>query len=360
MHTFLRASLKDSISEYSANVISALVKAEVEASMLQCNQGPSSGSCIFIDAIVGDEMANAGLYLMLIKDCLDRIAKGKDPIDKYTGESRICLAILKDVATVITPLILHISPESSSHVDPRPAIAEAFFLTAQSLVAVCRKHDQIAATLHGDGVEPFLGECLSKAMALIFLKDLGTRKDHAPDIQKGMSLDGPHTLAIFSFISEAMLGPSIFAAGGASILSAIQVTQTFGQDGAVILISSILRGVSGAIPPWAVEETPLLFKAIYTAMDNDCDTFIHALGASTKVKAAVPFGGVRSNELLAGRYLDVSDTHIQSFLSQSKKVCSTNEWKRLKVILKSTCGGKKKDSGFNLKPQFTSWECERL
>ena len=32
----------------------------------------------------------------------------------------------------------------------------------------------------------------------------------------------------------------------------------------------------------------------------------------------------------------------------------------MKVILKQACGGKKKDAGFNLKPQFTTFDCERL
>ena len=78
VHSVLRASIKESITDYSANMITALIKAECEASTLQCNQGPNSGSNLFNDNIVGEDMVNTGVYIMLIKDCLDRIAKKND------------------------------------------------------------------------------------------------------------------------------------------------------------------------------------------------------------------------------------------------------------------------------------------
>jgi len=361
----LRTSLKENISEYCANILSALTKAECEAATVQCNQGPKSGSNLFNDNVVGEEMIHAGAYIVLIGECLDRIAKKKEVqiSEKFVTECRRCLSVLKDVAPVVMPLLLHQSPEANSHEDPRPTIAEAWFVTMTSLVSVCRNHKQIAASLVGDEVESFLGESLSLAMMLIFQKDLGTRRTAAPDIQRGMSLDGPHTLAVDTFFSESMLlGPSILSAGGRSILALIQSDDAIGQSniGAIILTASVLRAVSGALPPWAVEDCPTLFRSLFVAMDSDPDKFIQILSAATKVKASSPFGPINPGELLAGRYLDVSHRHIESFLHQSKAVCIKGDWRKLKVILKSTCGGKKKDAGFNLKPQFTSWECERL
>merc|ERR1712194_45297 len=201
-------------------------------------------------------------------------------------------------------------------------------------------------------------------IALIFLKSLGSKSvDGTHKFQKGMSLDGPHTLAFLKFASDCMLlGPSIVSAAGKSILSGIQVNDTFGQSdiGAAILAASLLRAVSGALPPWAVEEIPTLMRSMYVAFGSDCDRLIQILSVSTKVTASVPFWAIDSGELLAGRYLDVSHHHVESFLRQSKMVCTKGNWNKLKVILKATCGGKKKDSGFNLKPQVTSWECERL
>ena len=318
----LRASLKEAISDYSANIIGALIKAECEAATAQCNQGPESGSNIFSDGIVGEDMVHAGLYIILIRDCLDRIAKANDHAENFIDESRRCLSVLKDVAPVVIPLMLHQSPEASAHVDPRPSIAEAWFLTIESLVAVCRSHE-LAAPLASNGVESFLGESLSVATLIIYLKDLGTKKVPAPAIQKGMSLDGPQTLAIESFVSASLLlGPNILLAAGQSIKSVIQVDNATSEDNfGLILIAGLLRGVSGAQPPWAVEETPTLFQSIYVALGNDCDQFVQTLSASTKVTASLPFGGVRAGELLAGRFLNVSNRHIESLLSKSKELC---------------------------------------
>jgi hypothetical protein len=91
-------------------------------------------------------------------------------------------------------------------------------------------------------------------------------------------------------------------------------------------------------------------------------------------------------ELLAGKLLDAKRLpHGIVFVSQSKEVCikgnnyliktfadvfwryahtlnasHLGNWQKIKVILKATCGGKKKDSGFSLRPSFTTWECNRL
>ena len=320
----LRTCLNENISDYCASIISALIKAECEAATVQSNHGPESGSNIFNDGVVGEEMVHAGASIMLIRECLDRIAKKKGQMEKCTNECRKCLSVLKDVAPIVMPLLLHQSPEANSHVDPRSTIAEAWFLTMTSLVSICRNHEQIAASLVGDDVESFLGESLSIAIALIFLKDMGTKDASARAIQRGMSLDGPQTLAMLGFASECMLlGPSILVAGGRSILSVIQVNDAVGQSniGVTILAASLLRAVSGALPPWAVEETPTLIQSMYVAMGSDCDKLIQILSAATKVAASAPFGAINSGELLAGRYLDVSNVHIESFLRQSKEVC---------------------------------------
>ncbi|KAL9179854.1 hypothetical protein ACHAXT_007824 [Thalassiosira profunda] len=363
VHSALATCLKSTISSKSANIIAALIKAECDAATTQCNRGPESGSNLFIDAIVGEEMVSAGVYSILIKDCLKRIGKTKGRAEKCMVESQTCLSLLQDVAPAILPLLLHQSPEASAHVDPRPTIAEAWFLALESLVLVCRNSEQIASSLADHGMTTFLGDSLSVAMALIFLKDVGTKHSAAPDSQNGMSLDGPQTLALERFVTASLLlGPNILAATGKSVSTLIQVPGVQGQgyEGAVILIAAIMRGISGAVPPWLVEEAPDLFRSLYTCVGCDCDQFMLILDASTKIKASAPFGGVRAGELLAGRYLDCSSHHLTTFLSKSKDVCTKGDWRRLKVVLKAACGGKKKDAGFNLKPQYTSWECDRL
>jgi len=359
----LRTCLKANISNYCASIISALIKAECEAAAVQSNRGPQSGSNIFSDCVIGEEMLHAGAYIVLIRECLDRIGKEEGQMEKHMEECRRCLSVLKEVSPLVMPLMLHHSPEATSHVDPRPTIAEAWFLTMTSLVSICKKHNHIASSLVKDDMESFMGESLSVTVSLSFLKDLGSRESSSPATQKGMSLDGPHTLAMNGFTSECMIaGPRILTKMGRSIVSIVQVNHIFDQSniGVIILAASLLRAVSGALPPWSVEDTPTLAQSMYLAMHSDPDAFIEIFSAATKVTASANFGAIKSGELLAGRYLDVSNKHIESFLHQSKEVCIKGNWKKLKVILKATCGGKKKDSGFNLKPQFTSWECDRI
>jgi hypothetical protein len=272
---------------------------------------------------MGDEMARAGVYIILIRDCLDRIAKNKDP-KTGVNECRKCLLVLQYCAPAVIQLLAHLLPEANSHVDPRPTIAEAWYLALVSLVSFFRNHEMVASCLISDGVEKFFGESLSLVMALIFLKDLGTKKDPSTPIQNGLSLDGPQTLAIQSFVSElVLLGPSILA--GTSILSVIQVNQlSFGTHqmcGPAILIAALLRSISGALPPWIVEEAPALFRSIYIATGSDGDSFVQILRVSTKLTASASFGGVRPGELLAGKYLNASDSHIKTFLSQTREVC---------------------------------------
>lgn len=308
-------------------------------------------------------MVGAGVYLILIRDCLIRINQTKNQCRKDVDDCVKCLSILKQVSSVVTLLLLHQSPEANCHLDPRPTITEAWFLTLSSLVSICQNHEHIASVLVNDGVESFLGESVALATALIYLKDIGTRTDLAALVQKGMSLDGAHTLAIETFLTESLiLGPSILSAGGKSILSSISLNDALDQSilGPAILLAAFLRSVSGALPPWIVEEIPYLFQSMYIAMGSNVDEFIQVLRVSTKLKATVSFGGVRSGELLAGRYLDARESHVEGFLSQTKDVCIKGNWQKLKIILKATCGGKKKDSGFKLKPQFTTWDCDRM
>lgn len=278
-------------------------------------------------------MAHAGVFIILIRDCLDRITKNKN-IETGVNECRKCLSVLQYCAPVVTQLLVHPSPEANSHVDPRPTIAEAWYLALGSLVSICRNHDMVAACLISDGVEKLFEESLSLVMALIFLKDLGTKKDPARPIQNGLSLDGPHTLAIQSFISESvLLGPSILAE--TSILSAIQLNRlSFGTHqmcGPAILTAALLRSISGALPPWIVEEAPALFRSIYIATGSDGDGFVQILRVSTKLTASASFGGVRPGELLAGKYLDASNSHIESFLSQTREVCNQGKYQQFIV-----------------------------
>ena len=199
-----------------------------------------------------------------------------------------------------------------------------------------------------------------------------------------MSLDGPQTLAMTEFMVDA-LSPSTLAATARSFATHFQLENTTQNEnlGASIISAGLLRAASGALPPWAVELTPAIFKSLFAALGNNCDVFIEIVSVSTKLES--------SGEVLAGRYFGtVSSAHIESFLSKTREACKkgkniayplasgsfdtsfvrtpdnyvssfqSGEWNKMKSIIKTACGGKKKVSGFKLKAQFTCWDCERL
>jgi len=355
-----------SMTDYSSGVLTALIKAECEAAAAQCGQGPHSGSTLFIENIVGEEMIHSGAYIMLIGEYLKHLSSSKHmTVEDQVELCRRCVQTLRHSAPVVASILLHDSPEAINHVDPRPTLAEAWFLTMKTLASVCRHNEQINSSLVADNVQILFGESVSLAMLFIFMKDIGGKKRPAPDMQRGMSPDGPQTLAISDFISESMLlGPSILTASFSAISAHIQLNygNTFPVEvlGAAVISASLLRAISGATPPWVVEDTPILFQSIYSSLGSNLDLFIHTLGVSTKHETLTDFGALRAGEKLCGRYLDASDSHIISFLTKARECAAKNDWKKMKVVLKSATGGKKKESGFNLKPHYSSWECERV
>ena len=59
--------------------------------------------------------------------------------------------------------------------------------------------------------------------------------------------------------------------------------------------------------------------------------FSAGLAFSVAFTASASFGGVRPGELLAGKYLDASDSHIESFLSQTREVCNQGKYQQFIV-----------------------------
>lgn len=369
---------KHTMTKYVAKAIVALQNAEIEAAIRQCGQSVSSGSNIFIDCVVGEEMLSAGAYLTVVRESLKRTVSSPDlGAERAIVEVRLCLEVLSRSSLSLTSLLLNSSAEANSYADPRPTIAEAWFQTMSALVSICKTN--LSSQFSGeDGIQDIIGASLSTCIALVFMKDLGSKKSPPPAVQRGMSLDGPQTLAMTDFMAEAIsLGPSILAATSRSFATHFNlenVTQNE-ETGGIIVAAGLLRAASGALPPWAVELTPIIFKSLYVALGSSCDALIHILANSTKIDI--------SGDFLAGRYFEsVSSVHIDSFLSKTREACNKGasslcnsqskancalthlnllgEWNKLKSIIKTACGGKKKESGFNLKPQFTCWECERL
>jgi hypothetical protein len=307
------------VTDYATDVASAVIRAECDAAVCQCDQGPISGSNIFNDNVVGDEMLHAGAYFMAVKDSLNRIVSHlKTGLEEALTELRRCLAILKRSAVAVHSLLLNKSSEATSHTDPRPTVAEAWFLTMTSLVSIFRGANLTSHLTSDDRVEELIGDALYVSIALIFMKDLGNKKSAPSTVQSGMSLDGPQTLAMMEFMTSAILfGPGGLAATARSFTTHFQLEHLIQSEelGATIIAAGLLRAASGALPPWAVELTPPLIRSLFIALGNNCDIFIQILKNSTKIKC--------SGNILAGRYFEhVSSVHIDSFLSKTRDACN--------------------------------------
>jgi len=178
----------------------------------------------------------------------------------------------------------------------------------------------------------------------------------------GMSLDGPHMLALMDFLESSFaLGPIMLQ----TIASHLE--KTFGISGIPIIGAALFRGGSGGLPPWAVECIPNVFSALFGAFGKDPNNFGKMLVDSMEITLhvnAARFGGVLPGSLFAGPlFKKLSEKTKQEFVQKSLELCAKDTgdaWRRFKVILKQLCGGKKKDSGFNLKPSYTNWECDRI
>jgi hypothetical protein len=150
------------------------------------------------------------------------------------------------------------------------------------------------------------------------MKDLGNKKSPPPEMQRGMSLDGPQTLSMMDFMADALLlGPNILAATSASFATHFDLGHTI--QGGPVIAAGLLRAASGALPPWAIELTPTIFRSLFTALGSNNDVFIQVLATCTQLN----IGG----ETLAGRYFEsVSNAHIDSFLSKTREAVNKGEF----------------------------------
>jgi len=373
----LRASANPGLPALSTISIIALNQAECQATSLQCIAGPLSQSPVFNEAIICDDVVAAGAFIVVVRDTLDNIRQelGKFFLSEEQVDNAIssCIFALIGSKDSIFSVLSSESPEAQHgcHIDPRPTISEAWFLAMVSLFSI---YKEINAPIESKSKE-LIYETLALCVHLLLHKRLDKEefiKDQ--DNVLGMSLDGPQSLAMIDFIHMALAtGPDAFISICERYKSqAIFDSPNFGQTinfnpgmiGGGIITAALFRGCSGALPPWVIESLPKLFAALFTCC-GDTVTFcsMMATGADLRLKDA-DFARVRASKKLAGYYFDkMGEEGVSDFLTKVRAICSKNDnskWRDLKVLLKAVCGGKKKASTFNLKPQPTNWECLRV
>jgi len=357
--------------------IIALNQAECKATSLQCSAGPLSQSPIFNEEIICEDIVAAGAFIVVVRDTLDNIHQEleKNSLSPEQADSAIssCIsALIGSKDSVFSVLSSDgLEPQHGCHIDPRPTISEAWFLAMISLLSV---YKQAHAPIVNKSKE-LIYETLALCVHILLIKRLDKEESitNREDVM-GMSLDGPQSLAMIDFIQMALgTGPdaliSIFERyKSQAIFDSPNFGQTInfnpGMIGGGIITAALFRGCSGALPPWVIESLPTLFAALFTCC-GDTGTFCSVIGtgADLRLKDA-DFARVRAGKKIAGYYFDkMGEEGVSDFLTKVRAICSKNDnskWRDFKVLLKAVCGGKKKASTFNLKPQPTNWECIRV
>ena len=382
----------------AAEAILTINRVECENAIRQCSQGPNSTSSIFNDEVIGENILPAGAFIIVISEALNKIrdsSRGKKPDSEkqnavvlWSQDSIMCLHQSREII-FSTLMILDAEPVRGCYIDPRPTMTEAWYICMHSLISLCYGEDAVAPSLlTSDSVSELLSDsCCVGILILLFkrIHKMDNRKLSSTD--GGMMMDGPHTLALIQFLESTLLmGPNFLNAVGSKIVSKLNLQLNLdvpdsiynnmnkkhleqlspAEIGGAVVGASLLRATSGGLPPWAVEAVPKLFSALFVGVGENADAFAFVMACALEItlKQECGFGGVRPGEKLAGRYVNNLGWKAKSaFLTKVQEAGNENNgngWRKLKVALKAACGGKKKMSGFNLKPAYSCWECDRV
>jgi hypothetical protein len=160
------------------------------------------------------------------------------------------------------------------------------------------------------------------------------------------------------------LGPGMLEAAAVELSSAIPVDSSGDNRaaGMAIIGAALFRAAQGGLPPWAVERIPSVYSSLFKALGNIVETFVNVLDWSMQVRLRPDHhcGSVNGGDLLSGKFFDrMGEKSKILFLEQAKENVQVNNiaaWKRLKVLIKQACGGKKKDTDFKQRPALTRWD----
>lgn len=205
-----------------------------------------------------------------------------------------------------------------------------------------------------------------------------------------MSMDGPHSLALMSFLERAFslglfssMAHCVQVKLGSCLSLTVDAALTDPMCGMAVIAASLFRAVSGSLPPWAIDGIPHVHHALFSVgCHKDTVSFCRLLQLSMEMRFSPPsnnghdeatlgtsMAAYMDGSLLAGRFLDKMRPSLkEEFLVNCRQVCTSeannaDNWtRRLKSLVKQACGGKKKGNkpGFNLKPSPTSWDFDRL
>ncbi|KAL7563844.1 hypothetical protein ACA910_019572 [Epithemia clementina (nom. ined.)] len=326
------------------------------------------GSAIFNDSVISPDVVPSGAFIMGIgKLFCDAPVNRSAPLPH-------CTYILSQVSSSVIDAILLPVPCSmdGSFCDPRCTIAEAWFLSLANFArcpeVVCSKNDPAV-------VNKIFIDSVVAAIALIFSPKMGKIEcdDNNNATFRGMSMDGPQSLALMDFLSAVLArGPDILGESVEELAREFPVNaggDNSRSTGLAVLLAALFRAIQGSLPPWVVEFIPLFFSNLFCCgLGKNLTVFGDAMRASMEMRLPVSspssMRGVEPGQLLSGYAFDgIQNNTKENFVQQVLDLAEADNhasWKRLKHIVKAACGGKKKDTDFRQKPSLTRWEFDRL
>ena len=367
----IRSSADCGLPEFAVEAMKALVNAECNAVVSYCNHNYDVCSSVFHELVISEEVCAAGSFIIAIRDGI--VAMRSRISNDGLDVSAIRVAIPSYLSSMIgckdavfRAVGSHTTTDLIEWEDPRPTIFEAWLLAMNDLIKL--------AFEGGCQDDTTLVRLVSETLALtiqVLLHKRVDKENKLPGQVECLSLDGPQTLALIEFFELVFnFGPSLLTNTASLVTSQIHLDSLPGGAndnylvGGGIIVAAIYRCVSGAVPPWAVEYVPSILKSLYSCCGNDPEAFhtILVAGSELQLNGDYNFGCVRKT--LAGHYYDTIKPKTKNdFITKAREISASvgnDKWRKLKVLVKSVCGGKKKDSDFNLKPQFTNWECDRI
>lgn len=324
----------------------------------------------YFDTLLGENMIPFGAFVNVLGEFLSSSEKeiklGKRSLSDTVVPYTYVIAVLHDSFPFISQVVS--LKQAEERKDPRPFIFEAWCICMRNLSAVSTSE---LSACSRELTEELFTQSICLGLHLILCSPL-SKKRSSSHHRCGMSLDGPHTLALLEFM-ERTLDSKILANVGVTFASRIKLSSGLNMGmpteiecvGGALTLASIFRMVSGALPPYVVENVPGLFSSIFVACQNNTATFCKVFQLAIEATAVGgEYSGFDSNERIGGPFIEnLSDSSKSHLISQANAAASRNDvegWRRMKVLVKQVCGGKKKATGFSLKPPFSTWDCERL
>ena len=288
--TLFRKSGSPDIPAAGTEMLISWIGVECHAVMAQCNQGPTSVSKIFNEDIISEETIPPGLNIQVLSETLEPACFAQVSISNLRNLLHVLAKSQETVLQTISSRCPSPTQKGSFH-DPRPVIAEVWFLCMNKLSSVLIKQRELGITgVSQDAmgtIHQLLLETFVAAICLLFCCSLEKTQEKRSN-DAGMSLDGPQGLVMMEFFEVYFnLGSEMLEAAAKKLVTVVPVDTSQNPDavGMAIIGAALFRTAQGnPMPPWALESVPSIYSSLYNAVGKDTGSFVWVLEISMSVR----------------------------------------------------------------------------